>query len=90
MPDEISEPIRREPIILPRPVVRYSRGGDLSKVPKAAETAPADLSRILAVDTANPYLRQLRIQQGLLKEADVDPTILKRVAIDVDQEPKAK
>jgi hypothetical protein len=63
---------------------RYSRGADLSKVPKAADTPPADLSRILAVDTANPYLRQVRIQQGLLKESDVDPTMLKRVPLVVD------
>ena len=84
MPDEIPRPIRPEPIIKPTPVLQYRRGGDLSKVPKAADTEPADLSHILAVDTANPYLRQLRIQQGLLKESDVDPTMLKRVTIAVD------
>ena len=83
MPKVAPEPNRKEPV-KPPPVVRYSRGADLSKVPKAADTTPADLSRILAVDTANPYLRQVRIQQGLLKASDVEPTILNRVAIAVD------
>ena len=90
MPEEIPRPIGPEPVIRPRPVPQYSRGGDLSKVPRAADTRPADLTQILAVDTANPFLRQLRIQQGLLKESDVDPTMLKRVPITVDNEAEGK
>jgi hypothetical protein len=83
MPSKIPLPDRPGPAE-PLSKWRYARGADLSNVPKAADTPPADLSRILAVDTANPYLRQLRIQQGLLKATDVDPIILQRVPMNVD------
>jgi hypothetical protein len=46
---------------------KYSRGCDLSRVPKAADVPAADLKTLLAVDSSNPFLRTLRIQQGLLK-----------------------
>jgi len=49
----------------PGPV--FARGCDLSAVPLAADVAPADLKAILGVDTSNPYLRNLRIEQGFLK-----------------------
>jgi hypothetical protein len=61
------------------PVRIYARGGDLSKVPTAADTPPANLEQILAVDTSNPFLRQLRIEQGLLRPPDVAPELLGRV-----------
>jgi hypothetical protein len=91
MPDEPSDKEIPENIIIPRPIPipipipepvrQYSRGGDLSKIPTAAETPPANLAGILAVDTSNPFLRQLRVQQGLLKPAEVAPELLARVPI---------
>ncbi len=59
---------------------RYPRGCDLSQVPKAADIAKVDLSTILGVDSSNPMLRQLRIQQGFLK-AETLPTELRDVAL---------
>ncbi len=50
---------------------RYARGCDLTKVPKAADTPPADLNKILNVDSANPYLCAIRIQNGHLRLEDV-------------------
>ena len=45
---------------------RYARGCDLTKIPTAAATPPADLDKILNVDSSNPYLRAIRIQNGHL------------------------
>jgi hypothetical protein len=45
---------------------KYPRGCDLSRVPKASDVPKLDLKTVLAVDSSNPFLRQLRIQQGLL------------------------
>lgn len=84
MPDDVPEEGIPEPRPIPvpvRPVTLYSRGGDLSNVPLAASTTPADLERILAVDTSNPFLHQLRIQQGLLKSSDVAPGNLGRIPV---------
>jgi hypothetical protein len=86
MPDDIPEEGIPEPRPIPipipvRPITVYSRGGNLSNVPLAASTAPADLERILAVDTSNPFLQQLRIQQGLLKATDIAPGNLGRTPI---------
>jgi hypothetical protein len=79
MPDELPGP---GPVPEPvRPVTVYSRGGDLSNVPKAADIPPANLELILAVDSSNPFLRQLRIQEGLLKSSDVAPETLARVPL---------
>lgn len=41
-------------------------GCDLTKVPKATDTPKVDFKTILSVDSSNPFLRQLRIQQGFL------------------------
>ena len=46
---------------------KYAKGCDLSKISKAADVPPADLKTLLALDSSNPFLRQLRIQQGFLK-----------------------
>jgi len=86
MPDDVPEEEIPEPRPIPipipvRPVTLHSRGGNLSNVPLAASTAPADLERILAVDTSNPFLQQLRIQQGLLKAAGIAPGNLGRTPI---------
>src|SRR5580698_10251158 len=90
MPDDVPEGEIPEPRPIPipipipipvRPVTRYSRGGNLSNVPLAASTAPADLERILEVDTSNPFLQQLRIQQGLLKATDIAPGNLGRTPV---------
>ncbi len=45
---------------------RRALGCDLTKVPKAADTPKVDFKAILSVDSSNPFLRQLRIQQGFL------------------------
>jgi hypothetical protein len=84
MPDDVPEEELPEPRPVPvpvRPVRLYSRGGDLSNVPLAASTTPADLERVLAVDTSNPFLQELRIQQGLLERSDVAPVNLGRVPV---------
>lgn len=79
MPEDLPGPAPvPEPV---RPVTRYSRGGDLSKVPKAADTPPTNLEQILGVDSSNPFLRQLRIQEELLKSSDVPPETLARVPL---------
>jgi len=59
---------------------RYARGGDLSKVPLTANTPPADLAKILNVDSANPFLRQVRIQQGYLRAGDLAAELIDRAA----------
>lgn len=82
MPDDVPDERMPEPRPVPepiRPVRRYSRGGNLEHVPVASETPPANLEQILALDTSNPFLRQLRIQQGLLRAPDVAPENLARV-----------
>jgi hypothetical protein len=57
---------------------RYARGGDLSKVPLAENTPPADLSKILNVDSANPHLRALRIREGYLRIGDLPAELVVR------------
>jgi hypothetical protein len=59
----------------------YARGCDLSRVPLAANTPPADLKAILGVDSSNPFLRKLRMQQGFLDPAKLPPDLLKIVPI---------
>jgi hypothetical protein len=88
MPDDTPAAGAPEPRPIPiptpipvRPVTRHSRGGDLSNVPLAASTTPANLDVILAVDTSNPFLQQLRIQQGLLKAAEVPPGNVGRLPV---------
>jgi hypothetical protein len=49
----------------PTPV--HGRGCDLSLIPKAADLPATDLKEILGVDSANPFLRALRIERGFLK-----------------------
>lgn len=69
---------------------RYARGGDLSKVPKATDVPAADLSKILGVDSSNPFLRQLRIQQGLLKATDLQPELVEKTPPDITKIPGAR
>jgi len=57
---------------------RYAKGADLSKVSKAAEIPAIDLTKLLAVDSSNPFIRALRIQQGFLK-AEVLPADLRAI-----------
>jgi hypothetical protein len=45
----------------------YAKGCDLSKVSKATDVPAVDLKTLLAVDSSNPFIRTLRIQQGFLK-----------------------
>jgi hypothetical protein len=63
---------------------QYSRGCDLSQVPKAADVAPIELKRILGVDSANPFLRALRIEHGLLSPADLPAELVKAVPLGGD------
>jgi hypothetical protein len=58
---------------------RYAKGCDLSKVTKAAEVPAVDLKQVLAVDSSNPFLRALRIQQGFLN-AETLPADLRTIA----------
>jgi hypothetical protein len=43
----------------------HARGADLSRIPKAADMPSTDLKKVLGVDSANPFLRALRIERGL-------------------------
>jgi hypothetical protein len=49
----------------------YARGADLSRIPKAADIPSTDLRQVLGVDSANPFLRALRIERGFLNAADL-------------------
>lgn len=57
---------------------RYAKGCKLSEIPKATEVPAVDLTKILAVDSSNPFIRALRIQQGFLK-AETLPTDLRAI-----------
>jgi hypothetical protein len=58
---------------------RYQKGCDLSKVAKATEVPAIDLKKVLDVDSSNPFLRALRIQQGFLSVEKL-PAALRTVA----------
>ena len=47
------------------------RGADLSRTVKAKDVPSVDFEKLLSVDTSNPHLRALRIQQGFLKDEDL-------------------
>jgi hypothetical protein len=57
---------------------RYAKGGDLSKVSKATELPAIDVKSLLSVDSSNPFIRSLRIQQGFLK-AEALPAELRAI-----------
>jgi hypothetical protein len=54
---------------------RYAKGCKLSEIPKAAEVPAVDLTKILAIDSSNPFIRALRIQQGFLKAETLPPAL---------------
>ena len=60
---------------------RFPRGGDLTKVPKAADTPPADLAKILSIDSSNPNLRSIRIQNGYLRLENLPVELRSRVPV---------
>jgi hypothetical protein len=60
---------------------RYARGCDLTKVPKSADTPPVDLNKVLNVVSANPFLREIRIQNGHLRLEDVPVELRAHVPI---------
>ncbi|MFZ2067352.1 MAG: hypothetical protein WAV27_15345 [Xanthobacteraceae bacterium] len=66
---------------------KYAKGGDLSKVSKATDTPAVDLKMLLAVDSSNPFIRTLRIQQGFLK-AEVLPSDLRGIVPRLPSEEK--
>lgn len=57
---------------------RYAKGCDLSKVSKATEVPAVDMKTLLAIDSSNPFIRALRIQQGFLK-AETLPADLRAI-----------
>jgi hypothetical protein len=63
---------------------QYARGCDLSQVPKAADVQPINLKRVLGVDSANPFLRALRIERKLLDPADLPADLVKAVPLEGD------
>ena len=63
---------------------RYARGCDLSVIPKAADTPPADIKQLLGVDSANPFLRRLRIERGILNPADLPSDLTTTVPLEGD------
>lgn len=62
----------------------YGRGADLSRIPKAADMPPSDLKATLGVDTANSFLRALRIERGFLKVGGVPRELTRQAPFDGD------
>jgi hypothetical protein len=60
----------------------HARGADLSLIPKAADVPAADLKKLLGVDSANPFLRALRIERGFLKASDLPRELSRAVPLD--------
>lgn len=58
----------------------YRGVGSVSKMPAATVAPPVDLAKVLDVDTANPFLRDLRIQQGFLNKSTLPAEFAARVA----------
>jgi hypothetical protein len=54
---------------------RYAKGCTLSAIPKATDVPAVDLTKILAIDSSNPFIRALRIQQGFLKAETLPPDL---------------
>jgi hypothetical protein len=55
---------------------RYGRGADLSQVPLAADVPRPNLRQLFGVDSANPIIRQARIEAGFLRREDVPEDLL--------------
>jgi hypothetical protein len=68
----------------PNQTPQYARGCDLSVIPLAADTPPADIDRLLGVETSNPFLRRLRIERGILNPANLPPDLTAIVPLDGD------
>jgi hypothetical protein len=66
---------------------RYPKGCDLSRIPKATDAPPTDVKTLSGVDSSNPFLRALRIQQGFLKPEDL-PVELRDGKVPHPQHPK--
>lgn len=60
----------------------HARGADLSLIPKAADVPASDLKKLLGVDTANPFLRVLRIERGFLEASDLPHELRTAAALD--------
>jgi hypothetical protein len=69
---------------------RYARGGNLTNIPKAADVPQVDLTKVLGVDTSNPFLREVRIQQGLLTKETLPTVLLEKTPPDVTKIPGAQ
>jgi hypothetical protein len=50
---------------------RYARGAELSQVPLASEVPRPNLKELLGIDSANPILREARIDAGFLPADEV-------------------
>jgi hypothetical protein len=60
----------------------YPTGCDLSQVPNATDGPPTDVDALLSVDSSNPFLRELRIQQGLLKLEQLPEGLREEIQLD--------
>jgi C1A family cysteine protease len=61
------------------PLPTHPLGGDLTKVQKAADVPRVDVKTLLATDTSNSFLRQVRIGNGLLKATSLQPEMVQRM-----------
>ena len=58
----------------------HPTGADLTKVPKVSEVQRVDIGALLSLDTANSFLRQIRVNNGFLKSTTLHPEMLQRMA----------
>jgi hypothetical protein len=61
---------------------KYTRGADLSQVPLSKDLPAIDLDVLLGTESANPYLNERRVEEGLLSEDDAPPERRSRPAVD--------
>src|ERR1700685_810521 len=62
------------------PVPNHPLGCDLTKVPKVTDVPRVDVNSLLSTDTANSFLRQVRVNNGLLKASTLQPELVERMA----------
>jgi hypothetical protein len=53
------------------PIRTYATGGDLTKAIKATSVPRINVTPYFQMDTSNPYLRQIRVNQGFLRLEDL-------------------
>jgi C1A family cysteine protease len=60
-------------------VRKRALGADLTKVAKAAEASRVDLHAMLAAETSNSFLRQVRLNNGFLKPENLASELIERM-----------